>query len=534
MLEELKILLSGEPPAGPQEVAAKRQGDQHLNLGQFDEAAACYQQAVSLNPRFAAAFVGLGFSLVEQQKFVEAVAALERALVIDPALADARYLLGKAAKALDDQPESVRHFTQTLALKPDFEFAYRDLVDLLLQSGKTEDAKAIVRRAILALPNSAEFRFLLGNLLFDQRDFAGAISSHGKAVALEPTAVVSHKIMGDAYGHLGQHLKAVECYEKAISLDPANADTHAILGNAMNASGQGEKAIACYRRAIELKPEHVAAHRFLGNVLLERGDREGAIASYRRVVELEPGSPVAHLVAALSGENSDSAPRGYVEQLFDEYAQTFDSHLVQTLRYDAPGKLVDLVCEVLTPAAGQWSVLDLGCGTGLSGLAISPFAKELVGVDLSGNMLAKAQARGIYSRLERMDLLAMMEKEAASRYDVVMSADVFTYIGRLDALFGEAQRLLRAGGLFAFSVESFDVSNREGEEGPGLPDASDFRLNTTGRYTHSLDYLTRLALHNGFEMLRLQEVQVHVAVGKTVPGYLMLWRQRDDGPLLPG
>jgi len=530
VLKELKILLGGEPPAGAEEVASKRQGDQHLNLGRFDEAAACYQQAVSINPRFAAAYVGLGFSLVEQQKFGEAATALERALVIDPALADAHYLLGKAAKALDDHPESIRHFTRALALKPDFEFVYRDLFDLLLSSGKTEDAKAVLRRAILALPGSAEFRFLLGNLLFNQRDFAGAISCHGKAVALEPTAMVSHKIMGDAYGHLGQHPKAIECYEKAISIDPSNADTHAALGNAMSASGQGEKAVACYRRAIELKPEHVEAHRFLGNILLERGDEERAIECYRRVVELQPDSPVAHLVAALSGENSDSAPSGYVEQLFDEYAQTFDSHLVQTLRYDTPAKLIDLVCEASPPATEQWSVLDLGCGTGLSGAAIAPYAKELVGVDLSGKMLAKARTRGIYARLEHMELLAMMRKEAALTYDLVIATDVFVYIGRLDELFGEAQRLLRADGLFGFSVESLDAT---GEEAPKLPDARDFRLNTTGRYTHSLDYLTRTALHSGFEMLRMKEMQVRVEYGRAVPGYLILWRRRGDEMPLP-
>ena len=530
MLEKLKTWFESEPPVVARDAAFKRQGDQHLTLGKFDEAAACYRDAISINPDFVDAHVGLGFSLVEQRKFGEAVAALERALSINPALADVHYLLGKASKAVDDQAGSIRHFTRALELKPDFEFAYRDLFDLLLQSGKTEDAKALIQKAILAFPRSAEFHFFLGNLLFNEADFLGAILYHGKAVALEPTAAMSYKIMGDAHGRLEHRKKAIECYEKAISIDPVNADTHAALGAAMNASGKSANAIACYRRAIELKPEHVEAHRFLGNILLESGDKEGAINCYRRVVELQPDSPIAHLVAAMSGENSDRAPSGYIEQLFDEYAQTFESHLVQTLRYDAPKKLIDLVCEVTTPAAGQWSVLDLGCGTGLSGAAISPYAKELVGVDLSGKMLSKARARGIYSRLEHMDLFAMMQKEAALSYDVVISTDVFVYIGRLDDLFSEAQRLLRAGGLFAFSVESLDTI---ADNAPNLPDARDFRLHATGRYTHSLDYVTRTGSHNGFEMLSTKKMPVRVEYGRAVPGYLMLWRQRNGGPPLP-
>ncbi|SFU62909.1 Predicted methyltransferase, contains TPR repeat [Polaromonas sp. YR568] len=529
----MKTLFGSGAPALAPDLALKKQGDQHLNQGDFDKAAACYREAVAINPGLVDAHVGLGFALLEQQKFGEAIPALEQALSINPALADVHYLLGTASKALDDLPDAIRHFTKALELKPDFEFAYRDLFGLLLQSGKLEDAKALIKKAIFAFPRSAEFHFSLGNLLFNETDFLGAIICHSKAVTLEPTASMSYKIMGDAHGRLNHLKKAIECYETAISVDATNADAHAALGGAMNASGKGEKAIECYRRAIELKPEHVEAHRFLGNILLERGDKEGAINSYRRVVELQPDSPVAHLVAALSGENSERAPTGYVEQLFDEYAPTFDAHLVQTLRYDAPKKLIDLVCEASAPAAGQWSVLDLGCGTGLSGLAIAPYAKELVGVDLSGNMLAQAQARGIYSRLERMDMLAMMQEEAASRYDVVISTDVFIYVGRLDGLFGEAQRLLRAGGLFAFSVESLDVANEEGKDGSDLPDARDFRLNTTGRYTHSLAYLTRIASNHGFEMLRRKEVQIRVEVSKTVPGYLMLWRQRKSETPLP-
>jgi predicted TPR repeat methyltransferase len=530
VLEKLKTWFDSEPPVVARDLALKKQGDQHLSRREFDEALACYRQAISINPGFADAYVGLGFSLVEQRKFGEAAVELERALSIDPTLADVHYLLGTTSKARDDEAGAIRHFTKALELKPDFEFAYRDLFNLLLECGKTEDAKAVIKKAILAFPRSAEFHFFLGNLLFNEVDFFGAILYHGKAAALEPTAAMPYKIMGDAHVRLDNRKKAIECYEKAISMDPANGDAYAALGAAMNASGKIEKSIASYRRAIELKPDAVEAHRFLGNILLERGDNEGAISCYRRVVELQPDSPVAHLVAAMSGKNSDRAPSAYVAQLFDEYAQTFDSHLVQTLRYDVPKKLIELVREAATPAAGQWSVLDLGCGTGLSGAAVSPYAKELVGVDLSGNMLAKAKARGIYSRLEHMDLLAMMQKEAADSYDMALSTDVLVYIGRLDELFCEAQRLLRAGGLFAFSVESLDAIT---DKTPDLPDARDFRLNTTGRYTHSLDYVTRTGSNHGFELLSTKEMQVRVEYGRAVSGYLMLWR-RNGGTALPG
>jgi predicted TPR repeat methyltransferase len=155
--------------------------------------------------------------------------------------------------------------------------------------------------------------------------------------------------------------------------------------------------------------------------------------------------------------------------LFDVYAQRFDSHLVQVLNYSVPEKLA--ASAALFPSGGEkWAILDLGCGTGLSGAAIAQFARHMVGVDLSSKMLDKARERNLYARLEQLDLLAMMEAEPAASYDVVFAADVFVYLGKLDELVSQARRLLRPGGLFAFSVESLEAlqTGADSTEGPRL------------------------------------------------------------------
>jgi predicted TPR repeat methyltransferase len=523
MLARLKKLLSSGSSKTASAVTVKKQGDKHLNLDELEAATACYRQAVAIDPGFVDAYLGLGFSLAGQLHYEQAAAALSRALSIDPAIADAHYMLGTISKACHDQSGAIRHFTRALELKPDFEFAYRDFFDFLLQSGQLEEAKALIEKGILVFPESAEFHFSLGNLLFNRQDFEGAISCHTRAVALQPAAAVSHKILGDAHRNLGHHQRSADCYEAAVLLEPDNADAHVNLGDALDMLGKSQQSIACYRRAIALEPGHAAAHRLLGNALLSNGNKPAAIACYRKVVELQPDSPVVHLVAALSGESTDSAPRSYVEQLFDEYAQHFDSHLIQTLHYNVPEKLAEMVREVPVPRAGKWSVLDLGCGTGLSGSALASHAGELVGVDLSSKMLAKARARNIYSRLEHMDLVSMMQNETSAGYDVLISADVFIYVGKLDALFDQAQRLLRPGGLFAFSIESLDALNDEN----GLASGADpgYRLTPTGRYAHSMAYMVRMASQHGFEILSNMDIQCRLEQGKEVRGRLMLWRR---------
>ena len=316
--------------------------------------------------------------------------------------------------------------------------------------------------------------------------------------------------------------QAVACYQRAIALKPENADAQISLGNVSESLGRLDEAIACYRRAVALEPELAAAHQYLGNALLARGATQEAVACYEQVVRLDPENPVQHLILALSGRDSERAPSDYVEKLFDEYAQKFDSHLVTGLNYSVPEKLADLLRPHFETGGAKWIILDLGCGTGLSGAALAPYSRQLVGVDLSAKMLEKARERNLYDRLERLDLLTMMRGEAAAGYDVVSAADVFVYLGKLDELVQQAQRLLRPGGLFAFSVESLEALT---DGAAARSDRRDYQLNVTGRYAHSIAYLARMAAHNGFDVLSTTDTQTRLDKGKPVQGYLALWQR---------
>ena len=180
-----------------------------------------------------------------------------------------------------------------------------------------------------------------------------------------------------------------------------------------------------------------------------------------------------------------------------------------------------LIAQHTAPAAQKWRVLDLGCGTGLVGIEIAPYASQLVGVDLSEKMLAKAQTRNLYHRLEHHDLVTMMQNEKAESYDLIVSADTFVYVGRLDEVASEARRLLATRGLLACSIESLDaLSDSASRHGDPL----EFLLQSSPscRYAHSSAYLRRLAHEYGFNIHQIQSTEIRVSNGKPVSGYLVL------------
>jgi predicted TPR repeat methyltransferase len=551
MLSNLKSLLQSK---AAQSVACRKDGDAHLRESRMDEALQAYERALALDPGNLDACVGLGYVFNERGDYASAKATLAKALTIDPDHADVHYMLGTIARHEGDVTAAMQHFERAIECRPDFEFAHRDLFTLLSQRGEAQRAREVIDRAAASCPTAAGLHYARSKMFAEQGDHAQAIASLRRASELAPAHVAYHKDLADALAKSGDADGAIASYDKAVWFDPDffearvaladmlvrharpdaaiphyhaaiglradHAPAHVNLGVALRARGKLDEAIASYRRAIDIDPRLVVAHVNLGNDLMTKGANAEAIATFEKVLELDPRNDAAHVLAALKGGDAERAPSDYVAKLFDWYAPTFDSHLVEGLGYSVPEKLAALL-QPHAPGAKRWTVLDLGCGTGLAGVAVAPFAQSMVGVDLSGKMLDKARERGLYDRLEQRDLLDMMQTEPPASYDLVVAADVFVYIGKLDELALECRRLLRPEGLFAFSVESLDSLDEAGAAGST---ARDYRLNDTGRFAHSADYLARLCKQSGFAHLGTTTTQSRINQGKPVQGYLVLWK----------
>jgi predicted TPR repeat methyltransferase len=356
-----------------------------------------------------------------------------------------------------------------------------------------------------------------GDDCFRNGTFDEAANCYREAIAIHPDYTQAHAALGDALRQQGKIAEALLCYRRALGLAPDFPEAHFGLGAALMEKADFKNAAVCFENAVALKPDYVRAHNSLGFAFIEQGKPEDALACFRRAIGFDPEDGMAqHLIASLTRNNTERAPGQYIEKLFDGFANTFDAHL-QGLKYETPRDLLALVTQHSVPAAGKWRVLDLGCGTGLAGLAIAPYASQLVGVDLSARMLERAQARNVYHRLERMDFLAMMRNEESSSYDVVIAADSLIYLGKLDDVVREARRLLRRGGLFAFSVEALDAAS-----GPITQPDYVLQKIPSCRYAHSSEYISRLASDHDFRIQELKKAHIRNSAGSSVQGYLAL------------
>lgn len=467
----------------------KNRGNILLNEGRIPEAEQLYRRAAALDPSFMPAHYNLGSALKMQGRFEEALAEYETALKLAPG---------------------------------DYEICM-NMGATLLDLGRAADALQAFSRANKLMPTAAEPLVNMG-LAFERMGhaektpvgFDTAIEHYRKALSIKPDLAEAHNNLGNALQSQSRFEEAIESFQHALSLKPDFSDAHYNLGNVHKDLDQFAEAEASYRNALALDPGHVNKLNSLGCLLMEGGRPDEALACFQQVINLDPKNGTAsHLIASITGIDSEGAPNQYVAGLFDGLAGHFESSLVERMNYEVPGKLVALIRDFAKLDTKNQDVLDLGCGTGLVGSAISPYARQLVGVDLSAGMLAKAREKNLYQRLEKSELLAMMKGEMDSSYDLIIAADVFAYIGRLDAIMDEIKRLLRPGGMLAFSVESMEtLSNEEG--------IKDYRLNQTGRYAHSSGYIDRIALASGFNKLGLIPDNILLEKGEPVQVWLAL------------
>ena len=306
----------------------------------------------------------------------------------------------------------------------------------------------------------------------------------------------------------GQKKQAIFVFKEAIRCDPGNYVPYFNIACILDDQNDGDGAIPFYEKAFDLRPDIIGISKNLAP-LYRRIDDGKAIAMYQHILTLEPGDEVAqHFLSALQGETPNDAPSDYVEDLFDDYAGSFDEHLTKTLNYCTPERLSRLFKEYISEDRRFQNVLDMGCGTGLTGALWSARCDHLVGIDLSFNMLEVASHKRVYHELIQSSIGDYLDTSLS--FDLFIATDVFPYCGNLDAIFKAIRIRCLPAAFFIFSTETM-----AGQQ---------FNLTRSGRFQHSRAYISDLLSDHGFELLRVFQTAIRSEDSRDAIGDLYIAR----------
>ena len=455
------------------------------------------------------------------------------------------FLRGLESYHRQQYEEAERLLSLSLDILPERLSTLTNIVTVLIKLHKYEKASEILTTAICLYPTDETLYLNQGQLFEINKNWHMSLASYDHAIELKPDYAEAFNNRAIVLKELKRLDDSLGSYKRAIELNPNYVEAYYNRGNALNENNYLVEALNSYDKAIEIKNDYAEAYYNRGIVLYKLKRMDDALASYDKAIELKPDyseayynrgillqllerykeaitsysislsiNPIStkakYSLASLGvGDLPIIMPRELVISIFNNYSDNFDNHLI-SLNYHAPTVLFHQLNRNIKTDFKVTKLLDLGCGTGLSGEAFKNITDTLIGVDLSQGMLTKAFSRGIYEKLYCSDILEFL-KLVIEKFNLIVCADVFIYIGDLSDLFDEIKERLEYKGYCSFTIENSESKTYE--------------LKNTGRYGHGVDYIKQLSKFYDLRIIDIQQFNLRKDKGGYISGSAILMQK---------
>lgn len=509
-----------------------------------------------------------------------AMAALTKAVELDPNCVEAQIGLGKLLATSGDYAAAIDRLRKAAQLQPNNADVWLSLGIALGLAKQALEAEVCCRRCLELQPDSASGRFNLANALQAQGKLKEAVTEYEAALAIEPQMPMGWSMLSQTQVVLGKLAEAETAALRALSLQPRLGEAHFTLGNILAARGELERAHEHFRQATELLPGFSAAPMRLGQILYQLGDHAAAAEVLQKVIDADPKLVQAHFLlgevlneqkfygkAALSYRNALALNNDHIQAHYrlafllltvGQNAKAAE-HFEQILRINPEDKqarhmLAAQKGEVTAAAPAEYVVnlfdevadkfdqklvgtLNYHIPERLHELVnqlASPAESSMDVIDLGcGTGLCAPLFRGMARILHGVDLAPRMIEKARERnlYDSLEIGDIVASLRSRKAAWDlaiAADVFVYIGDLGEIFTSCYSALRPGGLFIFSVEAAADddaFVLRQTGRYAHSGNYIRKLATDTGLIEVVQRAAWVRREKGRDVPGYIYMLRR---------
>jgi predicted TPR repeat methyltransferase len=483
-----------------------------VKAGKFKKANKLCGSLIKLQPDNAqllylqgAVFHGLG-------EHKDACIWFKRSLEIEESNPEALNFLSDSYRLLAKFEDAEKCLKRIVELTP---FDPNPLINLghtLQELGRIDDAIDVFKKMIGFHHSSVEVYMTYGSLLMESKKYNEAALSYQKTIELEPDLLEAYKCLSDALYGAKNFKNIIPVLEKCIDFEPDNVEVINRLGEIFfNKMFDYTSALRCYSRSFEIDPDQSSIYRCLADCYSAIGLVDKAIVAYETCIELNAADKVAcYRLNALTGITTKAPPLQYISELFDGYADNFETHLVDELGYIVPQLLrkeVDKIM-IISSVKNFGSALDLGGGTGLVAAQLRSITKIIHNVDISKRMIEVSKQANRYDDYFLSDIISFLagSNVGLPLYDLSVAADTLMYSGDLRPICAGVFKRLVPGGWFVFNIEKMFVG--------------DFKIQSNGRYFHSENYIKDICSKLGFIAHRVTNCVARKENNEDVAGLL--------------
>ncbi len=458
---------------------------------EFNQAITHYQKALHLAPHYAQAHNNLAGVYALQDHFQEALKHYGLAVHAEPDFVQAHYNLGLLLLKHNELAAAKIQFNNVLSLQPENAAASFYLGGLLLAENALDEAEAAFNDVLAHNSEHVEALVNMGVIELKREHGQLAIDYFTKALGFDNHNEEARNNLAATFIHHDRFENALAHYNVLLQQHPHHIEYLYNAGVAQMALGHLKEAMAHFNLILSLQADHFATLNNLAAIHIRLGERDEAITLLQRALLANPTDSASQfMLHALTGDNKNpEACPSYVSNLFNHYALYYDQHLQSTLHYALPQHIGRLLHRLKLNTINH--ALDLGCGTGLSGIVLRELTTHLTGVDIASKMLAEADKKGIYDKLIESELISFLQTSEPS-YDLAIAADVLPYLGELEPLFAALSQRLHPQGFFIFSLE--------------ISDQAPWQLQSSTRFSHHPAYINNLCEEHGFKIIEQEKV----------------------------
>lgn len=277
------------------------------------------------------AFAGMAEIYHTYELFEPAAACYQNALILNPKRTSSLYLLGRLKADQNQSEDAASLFSRFSDLRPDYPPVWYQLGELALSAAKLDEAESYFRKAQERAPEVAACRAGLGRVAMARERWQEALDHFTAALALQPKADRLNFLIGTAYQRLGNQDQARAFLAKAGKIGPAmpdplfarvtaaNSSETQFLSKGKTAFGAGdyEGAAELLRKAIQANPDSLPGHVNLGATLLKLNQEREAAEHFRAALGIDPNNASALFNLAVMLANGPERPQAiaYLERL---------------------------------------------------------------------------------------------------------------------------------------------------------------------------------------------------------------------------
>lgn len=306
----------------------------------------------------------------------------------------------------------------------------------------------------------------------------------------------------------------IEAREKARDLPKTNFD----LGCDFAERGQWYDALFRFRITLYLAPQYPQARYNMGCCYYNLGHMDKAKVALMRALRENPTHADAIFMlgaidpSVLSPEQRPQhMPQDLTIKFFTSVAADYNKSEAQN-QYRG-GKVVAEQVKPLLPEKG-YTVVDLGCGSGIASIPYRSLAAHIIGVDMTPAMVEQAliTAQGeerLFEQVITADIEALGDQLEPASADVVLLVNVVQFVGALDKVFATAASLVKPEGVVAVTLEPYIA-----KDGFGI-------VVNTGRFGHGVMYAKQQAAAHG--LVAAKQAAISLYAGSTAE--LLIFRK---------